>query len=179
MTIARPMPNKLTLQFIELGTSFEAYFNPKEISIDKTANWTRHPDPKANERALEFKGANGKTVALELFFDTYERGVCVYETYIARLEKGITVMDAATEDKKHPPKCLISWGNRFPKLTGVMSSLTVKYTMFFSDGTPCRATASIKITEAPPRRRRDADSPSDDSAEERGADRRRRGRSAA
>jgi hypothetical protein len=44
--------------------------------------------------------------------------------------------------------CLLSWGSNFPSFMGVIESLSTRYTMFFRDGTPCRATCSIKMKQA-------------------------------
>jgi hypothetical protein len=41
---------------------------------------------------------------------------------------------------------MFKWGN-FPPFKGVIEQLSVKYTMFFPDGTPCRATATVKLKE--------------------------------
>lgn len=159
MAIPRPRPDKLTIVLLDLGQRIEAHFNPAEIGVDKQVPWAEHPSAKSDERRIEFTGARGRTLSLELFFDTYETGDSVYVRYVEPLEKGTTVMAGDTEDMKRPPACLISWGKGFPKFVGVIESLSVKYTMFFSDGTPCRATAALKLKEAPRKQRPPADAP--------------------
>lgn len=149
MALPRPRPDKLNLRFIKLGIDVEAYYNPKEIGVDKQAPWTEHHATKTEGPRLEFTGSSARTLSLELFFDTYETGDNVYKRYIERLELGTTIMEAQAEKDKHPPACLISWGRGFPKFLGVIESLSVKYTMFFRDGTPCRATATVKLKEVP------------------------------
>jgi len=150
-------PDKLTLWFVELGGpsgGVEATYNPKQISIDKTVPWTAHPADKNDSASLEFTGGGARTMALELHFDTYETGESVYSRYIERLELGTVVMEGKTGEQRRPPTCLVTWASGFPKFVGVIESLAVNYTMFFRNGTPCRATATIKLKE-PPKQTRD------------------------
>jgi hypothetical protein len=44
--------------------------------------------------------------------------------------------------------CRFAWGDQFPEFVGVITSLTTKYTMFLRNGTPVRATCSIKMKQA-------------------------------
>lgn len=148
-TTARPtVPAKLTITLIEIGISVEAFYNPKEISIDKQVPWNKHKTSKGDAPTLEFTDAEPKVMSFELFFDTYETGLNVHAAYISKLEKATLIMGGENEEKKRPPTCLITWGKGFPKFVGVMEQLSVKYTMFFKDGTPCRATATIKMKQA-------------------------------
>src|SRR5690606_14556302 len=77
--------------------------------------------------------------------------------------KGTLIMGGSNEDKKRPPTCLVTWGKGFPKFVGVIEQLSVKYTMFFADGTPCRATASVRLKQAAKTTKaKDKDVPIDD-----------------
>lgn len=148
-TTARPnVPAKLTIRMIEIGVSVEAYYNPKEISIEKQVPWNKHKTSKGDAPTLEFTDAEPKTMSFELFFDSYESGENVHTKYISKLEKATLIMGGSNEEKKRPPTCLITWGKGFPKFVGVMEQLSVKYTMFFKDGTPCRATATVRMKQA-------------------------------
>jgi hypothetical protein len=138
----------LTIQLIELGKTIKAFYNPKEITISKAVPWSKHKTSKGDSPVLEFTDAEPKLMKFELFFDTYETGKNVHTEFIKDLEKATLIMGGASEDKKRPPTCLITWGKGFPKFLGVMDSLSVKYTMFFKDGTPCRATATVSMKQA-------------------------------
>ena len=140
--------NKCSITILEgPAVTIPATFNPKELGIDKSVPWQKHSKSKGDVPWLEFTAAEPKTLAVELFFDTYEEGGSVYDKYIKKLERATLIMEGGAEKDRRPPTCMLKWG-QFPKFTGVMESLSVKYTMFFSDGTPCRATASIKLKEA-------------------------------
>ena len=120
-----------------------AYFNPKELSIDKKVPWNKHKSTKANNPVLEFTDAEPKDLSVELLFDGYESKTDVYETYVKKLEEFTKIID----DKKRPPMVIFLWG-RFPSFMGVIESLQTKYTMFLANGKPVRATVTLKIKQA-------------------------------
>src|SRR4030095_5276213 len=96
----------------------EAYFNPKEIGIDKNVPWNKHQDSKGDKPILEFTDADPAELTLELLFDTFESRKSVYQEYIEKLEKLVKV----DETKKRPPMVLFLWGTYFPKFMGVIST---------------------------------------------------------
>jgi hypothetical protein len=131
------------------GSAIDVCFNPKEYSIEKSLDWEAS---KAHEDAPvpEFKTPKAMTLSVTLQFDTYEEHVSVRDKYIRRLEK-LTFMTngpatGEADVKKHaPPRVMFCWG----KLTfkGVINSLSQKYTMFLSDGTPVRAEVALKMQQ--------------------------------
>ncbi len=145
---SRPQTKKCTLLIVDLGMmKVEATYNPKEVSIDKSVPWNKHKTSKGDNPILEFTDAEPKTLSVEFFFDTFEEKESVYKKYISKLELATLIMQGKSEDKKRPPTCILDWGG-MPKFVGVVESLSVKYTMFFPDGTPARATAAIKMKQA-------------------------------
>jgi len=137
----------------------EGDYNPKELQIDKTMPWGKHSysnkngDTAKNDRGnlhLEFTGAEGRTMTIELLFDGYEKKESVAGK-VASLEKLTSVMKptSSKEEERRPPLCVVAWGDKgLPKFTCVIESLSTKYTMFGSDGTPLRATCTVKLKEA-------------------------------
>lgn len=157
---------KLTIGSLDDGTTVEAQYNPKELQVDQTVPW-RKPDA-ANQTgsqqgsggggnkdpiALEFTGAEGRTMSVELLFDEFEpsgRRVDVAGR-IAALEKLARVRDASSPDEnlRRPHQCVVAWGGRgLPSFKCVIESLSTKYTMFSSDGKPLRASCTVKLKEA-------------------------------
>jgi hypothetical protein len=134
-------------------------YNPKELQVDKSMPWSKHSysnkngDTAKNDRGnlhLEFTGAEGRSMTIELMFDGYEDGESVAGR-VADLESLTSVMDPMADDEKmrRPPMCVVAWGNSgLPKFTCVIESLSTKYTMFGADGTPLRATCTVKLKEA-------------------------------
>ncbi len=49
---------------------------------------------------------------------------------------------------KRPPMIAVVWGSKQSTFKGVVESMNVKYTMFLEDGTPRRATVSLKMKRA-------------------------------
>jgi hypothetical protein len=133
------------------NTEIEVYFNPKEITIDKPVPWQKHKNVEGDAPTLEFTAAEPKTLSCELMFDMFEERGDVYETYISQLETLALIDDT----HKRPPLCTFTWGSKMPNggggarvFKGVVESLNVKYTLFLPDGTPCRATVTLKMKQA-------------------------------
>jgi len=129
-------------------TDFTAQYNPKEISIDRSVPWNKHKSSKGDTHVLEFTNAEPMNMSFELFFDSYESKGNVYKDFVEPLLHLTKVKQSGSEEDKRPPKCIIIFGNSFPRFEGVIESLGMKYTMFLPDGTPCRATASVKVKQA-------------------------------
>ncbi|MCG8422572.1 MAG: phage tail protein [Proteobacteria bacterium] len=141
-------PEKCTIVTLD-GPKVEvtAQYNPKEVSIDKSVPWNKHKNPKGDIPMLEFTNAENRTLSLELFFDTYEEGSNVWAKVKKLHEMTLINPSASKEEDKHPPRVLVAWGGGFPKFRGVIESLGYKYTMFLPNGTPVRATCTLKIKE--------------------------------
>ena len=152
------------------GDDVTGDYNPKELQVDKTMPWSKHSysnkngDTAKNDRGnlhLEFTGAEGRTMTIELMFDGYETKSSVAPK-VASLEKLTSVIDSGSSDenKRRPPLCVVAWGDRgLPSFKCVIESLSTKYTMFGSDGTPLRATCTLKLKEADTLSTKDAEAP--------------------
>ncbi|MBA3397543.1 MAG: hypothetical protein H0T89_33275 [Deltaproteobacteria bacterium] len=160
-----PAKAKLTIGSLDkTSLTVKAQYNPKELQVDQSVPWKK-PD-SANKTgsqggsgggdggiALEFTGAEGRSMSVELLFDGYEgsgRSVNV-AGQVAILEELAAVMDPKSKDekKRRPHHCVISWGDRgLPKFQCVIESLSTKYSMFSSEGQPLRATCTVKLKEA-------------------------------
>ena len=125
----------------------EVCFNPKEYSLEKGVDW-ESAKAKSDAPVPEFKQPKPMTLSVTLQFDTYEERCSVRDKYIRKLER-LTFMNAQDvknekDVKKHaPPQVRFVWGKL--SFRGVLESLSQKYTMFLSDGTPVRCECAIKI----------------------------------
>ena len=132
------------------GQQVEAYFNPKEIGIDKKIPWNPHKGSKGDLPTLEFTNADPMTLTVELFFDCYEEKLDVFETHVEALQALTLVVPGSRGEARRPPRIMVVWGNkRFLSFDGVITSLATKYTMFLPDGTPVRATCAITMQQIP------------------------------
>lgn len=125
-------------------------FNPKELSITKSAKWGRESSRDAKKSApVEFTGADPCKLTLEMFLDSSDRQD---GSVVAAVEKLLTCC-VPTEvslgrQKAMPPLVTLQWGE-VSSFLGFVTSVTVKYSRFAADGTPIRATCGISIEEMP------------------------------
>jgi hypothetical protein len=155
---------KLQIKSLDGGPLVEAQYNPKELQVDKTIPWSKkNQSNKSNDHGihLEFTGGEGRSMSVELLFDGYEENNAIngpgshplkkaVKDSIADLETLASVIDPASHDenKRRPHLCMVLWGTGMPKFTCVIESLSTKYTMISSDGSPLRATCTVKLKEA-------------------------------
>ena len=125
---------------------------PKEYSLEKSVEWDAEK-AFADAPQPEFKAPKPMSLSVTLQFDTYEERTNVRDKWVRKIEK-LTMMTgdlpkdgskASKSDKQkfRPPTILFIWGRFIFK--GVVESLSQKYTMFLSDGTPVRAECALKI----------------------------------
>lgn len=157
--------SKLTIATLDPpDMEVSAQYNPKELQIDKTVPWTKvnQANKSATDKSeassgihLEFTGAEGRTMSVELLFDGYETNGSTKNGSVAslvgKLEKMSSVMEPTStdENKRRPPRCQVTWGDGgMPKFNCVIEQLSTKYTMFSSTGVALRATCTVKLKEA-------------------------------
>lgn len=157
---------KITIKSLDDGTEVKAQYNPKELQIDRTVPWSPPGETnKSNNSStaaknnsgihLEFTGAQGRTLSVELLFDGVEKGAgkgfwVDVSKEVGKLEHLASVRKpgSSKEDDRRPHWCVADWGNSLRAFRCVIESLSTKYTMFDSDGNPLRATCTVKLKEA-------------------------------
>lgn len=126
-----------------LGIDMDVCFNPKEFSVEKQVQWTPKEGSISDEPPEEFSKPTPASLSVTLQFDTYEQKSSVVDTYTSKVEKLALII---SESKKRPPLCSFVWGKFVFK--GVVESLSQKFTMFLSDGTPVRCECTLKMKKA-------------------------------
>ena len=140
----------------------EVLFNPKELQLDRSLSYAPASNNGEPAPALMSKGQDNFMLSMTLYFDTFEKGTSVRKEYMVKLEQltkppesdaapasGGTDPETGEElppkpvDVPPPPTVLFVWGQF--RFCGQITSLSQKYTMFLSDGTPVRAEASITL----------------------------------
>jgi nucleoid-associated protein YgaU len=125
-------------------------FNPKELSIQKSAKWDRKPSRNAKKASPpEFSGADPCKLTLEMFFDASDPELgSVVEPVEELFRCCVPTEDTVQSKKAVPPLVQLNWGTivSFPAF---ITSVQAKYTLFSSDGTPIRATCSVSMEEMP------------------------------
>lgn len=131
----------------QLG-KIEFQFNPKELSLTKSANWSR-PSGRGNRRSgpPQFNGPQPSKLSLEMFFDASDTQDNSVVKRVEQLFACCVPTDASHQQKKgSPPWVLFRWGG----LTGFLayiSSVAVRYTLFTAGGLPVRATCTVQLEE--------------------------------
>jgi nucleoid-associated protein YgaU len=124
-------------------TGFEVLFNPAELKLDKSANWSKVPTAGRDTARSAFTHGEPYSLSVDLFFDTYEKGEDVRK-YTGEIVKLATVQG----DLHRPPRCKMSWGsNDFGGLQWALQSVSQRFTLFLPDGKPARATLGCSFKE--------------------------------
>jgi hypothetical protein len=131
-------------------TTLPFQFNPKELTIAKSAKWERKPARKSKKSGPpQFSGAEPSKLTVEMFFDASDsHDGSVVEAVETLLSCCMPTEASQGKDKEYTPLVVFQWG----KITGFVSfvtSVSAKYTVFGSDGTPIRATCSVSLEEMP------------------------------
>jgi len=122
---------------------------PSEVRVDKTVAWTKAPSSVGDLPEVLFGSADGRTLSMELRFDSAAAKDSVEPT-IATLFAMAEIMDpGGAEEKRRPPRIALRWtGNTLPEVQGVIESLTARYTEFDATGIPVKATVAVRVREA-------------------------------
>jgi nucleoid-associated protein YgaU len=130
--------------------SIKFQFNPKEVTIQKSAKWERKPASGSKSAGPPaFIGAEPCKLTVEMFFDaTDTKDGSVVPTVDKLFWCCVPTEMSADKKKPSPPLVVLHWGtvSSFP---GFITSVSAKYTLFRSDGTPIRAVCSVSIEEMP------------------------------
>ncbi|WP_068165481.1 LysM peptidoglycan-binding domain-containing protein [Rhodococcus phenolicus] len=128
--------------------SIKFQFNPKEITISKSAKWDRSP-AKGSKKAgpPEYSGPEPCKLTLEMFFDaTMKQDTDVVKSVEQLFSCCIPVDEKAP--KPMPPLVVLKWGGT-TSFNAFVTQVSVKYTLFAPTGKPIRAVCSVSLEEMP------------------------------
>jgi hypothetical protein len=143
---------------IEASARDRVFFNPSQYQMTRKLDWKELGSRGLTTPQLQFGKGGPRTLSMSLVFDTYESGDDV-RTLTGQVAK---LAEIATGSKlQRPPVCTVTWGPHVDPyaglpFTGVVETLTQKFTLFLEDGTPVRATLDLQLKEgeAPERQRK-------------------------
>jgi LysM repeat protein len=123
-------------------------FNPKELSLSKSAKWKRDAQRDAKKSGVpEFTGSDPCKLTVEMFFDATDKmNDAVVKTVEKLFSCCVPTAESLQQKKGSPPWVIFRWGG----LTGFaayVSSVSVRYTLFTPSGTPVRAVCSVTLEE--------------------------------
>ena len=124
-------------------------FNPKEYTIAKTASWTR-TDSKAAPTAgpVQWKGAQPRSInGLQVYLDKSDsESANIVSDAELLLSCCAPTRDSISKGKPSGPFVLFGWGTTV-SFTAIISSVSIRYTMFRPSGEPYRAVATVNLEE--------------------------------
>ncbi|MFF2324779.1 MULTISPECIES: LysM peptidoglycan-binding domain-containing protein [unclassified Streptomyces] len=126
-------------------------FNPAKLSLSKNTEWRRTPSRMAEQSALpEFVGSGPRALSLEVFLDATATHDDSVEKAVEQLMTAcVPTLGSLARKTPASPWVRFDWGtSTTTSFDGVLSSLSVSYTLFDIDGKPLRATCSLSIEEA-------------------------------
>jgi hypothetical protein len=121
-------------------SEIKALFNPNQYSVNKANSIAEAAIPGLEAPILHYVHGNTRTLDMDLFFDTYEKGTSV-RNETDKIYELLNIVPATHA----PPICTIAWGGL--EFKGVLDHVSGKFTLFLADGTPVRATLSVSFKE--------------------------------
>jgi nucleoid-associated protein YgaU len=115
-------------------------FNPNQYSLNQGNTLAEVGVPGLAAPILQYVRGNGRTLGMDLFFDTYEQGGDV-RRYTNRIYGLLNIRGPL----HRPPICTFTWGSF--SFTCVLESVGGRFTLFLPDGTPARATLTVSLKE--------------------------------
>ena len=126
----------------------EFQFNPKELTLAKSAQWARE-NAKGNKKSSppQYNGPQPSKLSLEMFLDASDKqDTSVVRTVEKLFACCVPTQTSLQQKKESPPWVVFRWGG----LTGFLayiSQVSAKYTLFTSSGMPVRATVQVSLEE--------------------------------
>src|SRR5690349_5582733 len=120
---------KAVITNTQTGEQIRVMFNPAEYSLDLGNTFAEIGIPGLRTPPIQYVRGNGRSLKMELFFDTCEtRGDVRQET------RRVTALLESDPILRAPPILLFSWGGL--NFRCVLESVGQRFTMFLEDGTP-------------------------------------------
>lgn len=125
---------------IEDGEEIEVLFNPTTYSLEQSNQLAEIAIPGLSAPIVQYVRGAGRTLSMELFFDTYEQETDVRD-HTGKIY-GLLGIEATTHV---PPICTFTWGHF--NFRSVLQRVSGRFTLFHPDGRPARATLSTTWKE--------------------------------
>jgi len=134
----------------ERGKNIPCLFNPAELTIAKSNQWSEVAAPGRNTPKLTFSQGQPGTISMELTLDTTGSGKAVTEhtgalLNLMKIDKDLPDSNSKTNSAQ-PPYCVFQWGD-FHSFKAIVQSLSIRFTYFAGNGTPLRAKAQVSFKQ--------------------------------
>jgi nucleoid-associated protein YgaU len=143
-----PPMNKRSLQPGPSRGRIAFQFNPKDLTLSKSAKWGRDAQKGGKKSAVpQFSGAEPSKLALEMFLDASD----TQDDSVVKIVEQLFACCVPTDETHRakagcPPWVVFHWG-AVTSFTAYVKSVSVKYTLFTPGGMPIRGTATVNLEE--------------------------------
>lgn len=148
------MPLQKAYLETETGAKIECLFNPAKFSFTMTNRWEADDIPSQGTPTKRFAGGGSGSFSLSLIFDTTDTGSSVtsYTNKLVKLMEIDTSLSGYDESKNNgrPPWVKFRWGTAIHTFKAIITSVSVSFTYFSSEGTPLRATVDLQLEQYEP-----------------------------
>jgi nucleoid-associated protein YgaU len=135
-----PRLAKATIVNTVNNESVQVMYNPEELKLEQGNNFAEVGIPGLNSPPVQYVRGKARTLTMDLFFDTYEKG----EDVRNHTRQIVRLLDKLPQTKA-PPVLLFSMGQFHFQC--VLADAGQRFTMFLRDGTPVRSTMSVRFQE--------------------------------
>lgn len=123
-------------------------FNPTEYDYKQNARYTDVKALGQNGSPVNYTGTDNAELSFSLTIDGFAMsGDYENPKDVTSETKKLRSLTAADPKLHAPPRCTFVWGSF--SFYGIVSSVSVKYTMFTGEGMPVRATVNLTMKEQP------------------------------
>jgi len=135
-----PQLTKAVIVNTTTGQQIQVMYNPEQFSLDQGNTFAEIGIPGLNAPPIQYVRGKGRTLSMELFFDSYELNVDVRQ-----FTDGITGLLTTLPSTFAPPILLFVMGGF--SFRCVLMEAAQRFTMFDVDGTPVRSTLNVRFHE--------------------------------
>jgi LysM repeat protein len=143
---------ELEKAFLELenGDRLPCLYNPASLDVGRRNNWISNPMPGKGVSTLQYAGAAGSWMRIDLRFDTTSDGTPVTRhtgkvMKLMEVDPGLPGSDTARNNTR-PPTVVFHWGD-LHSFRAVVTDLRLSFTYFSSGGVPLRADVQLALRQ--------------------------------
>jgi hypothetical protein len=122
------------------GERITVMYNPEQFTLDQGNDFAEVGIPGLNAPPIQYVRGKGRTLSMELFFDTYEQGADVRQF----TDPVVGLLDKLPDT--HAPPVLLFVMGQFT-FRCVLMEAGQRFSMFLRDGTPVRSTLNVRFHE--------------------------------
>jgi hypothetical protein len=115
-------------------------YNPEQFTLDQGNDFVEIGIPGLNAPPIQYVRGKGRTLSMDLFFDTYE-----LSTDVRQFTDPVVGLLNKMPDTRAPPVLLFVMGQFTFRC--VLVEAGQRFSMFLRDGTPVRSTLSVRFHE--------------------------------